>query len=116
MTNHSQPTLNDVQFAYDISLRYAPVIEDCLNSKVLSLPPLELILLHKDIFNDPEFSQRMRSARKAFLAEHPEIAGAQAQLIECKYDLMRMVAADMTKEEKRALVQRIMARTNLKLT
>jgi hypothetical protein len=91
MTNHSQPTLNDVQFAYDISLRYAPVIEDCLNSKVLSLPPLELILLHKDIFNDPEFSQRMRSARKAFLAEHPEIAGAQAQLIECKYDLMRMV-------------------------
>jgi hypothetical protein len=114
MTSHSQ-TPNDVQFAYDIAVRYGAVIEEALNCKVVSLPPLELLLIHKDIFNDTWFAQRMRAAREAILAEHPDLTESQASLMECKYDLMRTVAAGMTKDEKRALVARIMARTNLKL-
>jgi hypothetical protein len=106
---------NDVQIAYDIAVRYTPIIEEALNCRVVSLPPMELLLLHKDILNDPWFFQRMCAARKAILAAHPEIVDAQAQLLECKYDIMRTVAAEMTKDEKRALAQRIMARTNLKL-
>lgn len=108
--------LMNLQYEADIALRYGPFVEAVLDCKIASLAALDLLLIQKDILNDEWFFKRKLARREQFLAEHPEIQGAQRQLVEVKYDFAMTVAQEMTREEKVALRERVVARSQLKIS